>query len=381
MKKVLLALSVMLFGVATVAAAGEEFSEVEYYRKLAEKQLAEAQAKAEPEAPVAKAEVVVTGEPSAPEATVVYLPPPIPELCEPAYQYKEVYEYLECELEPAAPKNVIVATTQYFHSKSDDGAKFKVDGTRLKSSKGKANGMGFTLAYNRRFNDILSVAFMYEYAFLRVHSGIAVPEDFAFEAKENSRYNSHVIGIIPEFNFGEWGRFQPSIIQGFDRASGTETINGVTTDMKDRGDGTNVTSLMAWYEKDFDFEQGFKLSPYAGWRSLYVKIKPTHEHEWLHLVSAGLKFSYQKNGLGFNLRGGINHRTTKDDLPGYGNRAVAPGVVMFSHRANMDRTIGTFGAGVNFPIAKNALASVNYDGFIGKNTSAHTATLSLIFPF
>ncbi len=102
---------------------------------------------------------------------------------------------------------------------------------------------------------------------------------------------------------------------------------------------------------------------------------------WAHLVSGGMKLSYQNGALGFNLRGGINHRTSKDDLPGYASRAVAPGVVHFSHRANMDKTIGTVGAAVSYAINERAIIGVGYDGAFGKDTAAHTATISLVCPF
>lgn len=382
--------------VAVDVAAGE-FSEVEYYRKLAEKQLAEAIA-AEPE-PVSYVEPYVEPEPEyipAPPAPpiaqarvivepapVVYyeLPPPLPELSEPVYYYRE------CPEEAAPPKNVIVAIPQFHRSTVKSGASFDVGGMKLKSGKGHANGASVTLIYNRVFSELLSVAVLYEYAFLNVNSGSAVPADAydaGLRAHEDSRWRSHVVGVQPELNFGKWGRLTPSLIFGFDRASGTESVfqNGRlagTSSMNNQG--TNVISLMAWYEKDFDLGSGFKLTPYAGWRSLHVDVRPTDENLWVHLISGGLKASYQKGDVGFSLRGGVNHRTTRDDLPAYGNRAVAPGVIQFSHRANQDRTIGTFGAGVNFNIKKRAMVGINYDGYVGKDTTSHTGTLSFALPF
>ncbi|MCD8141000.1 MAG: autotransporter outer membrane beta-barrel domain-containing protein [Planctomycetaceae bacterium] len=102
---------------------------------------------------------------------------------------------------------------------------------------------------------------------------------------------------------------------------------------------------------------------------------------WTHLISGGFKVAYQRDRLGINLRAGVNHRTTSDDLPGYANRAVAPGVVHFSHRANMDRTVGAVGAGASYAINKHAIVGISYDGMFGKDTSAHIGSLSFAFPF
>lgn len=395
MRRVILVMALALFGVAQISVAneGEFFSEVEYYRKLAEKQLAEAQAQVEEEPEIEyEPEPVyeVIEKPQMPAVTAITLPPPMPELYEPVYMYKECVEEA-----PAPPKNVIVAIPQYFNS-TNKSAKFDVGGTKLKMSAGHANGAGITLLYNRVFSDVFSVAFMYEYGFMNVRGGMAVPDAPGIGGVEDSRWHSHVLGILPEFNFGKWGKLQLSLIQGFDRASGSETMTlpDGSADRRSIDDyGTNVTSLMAWYEKDFDIGcDGFKLTPYAGWRSLYVSVKDqnifakapgTREDDnlWVHLLSGGMKASYQKGAFNFHVRGGVSYRTTKDDVPGYGNRAVAPGVVQFSHRANLDRTVGSFGAGINFAIKKRAMVGIGYDGTVGKNTASHTGTLSFALPF
>lgn len=405
MKKVILVVAALCLSVASAAGAKDKvFSEVEYYRKLAEKQLAEARAEAEAEPepeivyepyvepepePVAVAEKQVVYE------TIVTMPPPMPELYEPAYTYREV---VECPEEPdGPPKNAIVAIPQYFHSRNSDST-FEFGGQKLQMAKGHANGAGITVVYNRQFTDMFSVAFMYEHTFMKVVGGMAVPEGTEFRAEDRTRWHSNVIGILPEFNFKEFGKLQLSVIQGFDRSSGTESLflpeDLGGPDQREVGSyGTNVTSLMAWYEKDFELGcTGFKLTPFAGWRSLYVKVKDQNDwtksagarlddNMWVHLVSGGLKASYQMGGIGFNARAGVSHRTTRDDIPGYGNRAVAPGVVQFSHRANLDKTVGAFGVGANFAIKKRAFVGVNYDAIVGKDTKTHTGTLSVALPF
>ncbi|MCC8108073.1 MAG: autotransporter outer membrane beta-barrel domain-containing protein [Planctomycetes bacterium] len=342
---------------ASVSASAEEFSEVEYYRQLQQ------------------------AENAAPETAVIV---------------KQPYEtWTEAACAPEPPKNVLVIMPQYHHSRNDQ-ANFKVGGDNLQMSKGHANGVSTTVIYNRRFTDLLSVAFMYEYAFMNVTGGMPMGRGADEGGFEDARWHSNVFGILPEFNFGKFGRLQVSYIAGFDRASGHERVvatNGAVERRSIDSSGTNVTSLMAWYEKDFDLGcSNWKLTPYAGWRSLYVVVKDANvwpagadvrsdSNLWAHLVSGGMKLSYQNGPLGFSLRGGINHRTTRDDLPGYASRAVAPGVVHFSHRANMDRTIGSVGAAVSYAINERAIVGVGYDGTFGKDTSAHTATLSLICPF
>lgn len=359
--------AVALAVAAPVMAAEEEFSEVEYYKKLAEKQLAETQ----PQPAVVPASPVIPAAPIAQATPVIY------------------YEIPE-EAEP--PANTFVAIPQYFHSRNDS-ARFKVGSQKLKMSKGHANGAGVTVLYNRRVTDWFSFALMYEYGFMNVTGGMAVPVPTADPAKEDSRWHSHVVGFLPEFTLGNLGKLQLSVIQGFDRASGHESIGADRRDIDDYG--TNVTSLMAWWEKDFQIGcSNWKVTPYAGWRSLYVAVKDANvwdpaapigtkadDNMWVHLISGGLKASYQSGPLGMSFRGGVNHRTSKDDVPGYGNRAVAPGVVHFSHRANLDKTVGTLGANINYRINDRAMVGAGYDALFGKDTSAHLGSLNFILAF
>ena len=363
MKKCILATLALTLTMSAMALAGEEeFSEVEYYKQLAEKQLAQP---ATPAVPVAAA------------TPVVY--------------YDETC--FDCEEDAPPPANVIAVIPQYFHSRNDAGT-FKVGGQKLKISKGRANGAGVTLAYNRRVTDWFSFALMYEYGFMNVRGGRATAEADPNPATERSRWHSNVVGFLPEFNFGEFGKLQLSVIQGFDRAKGHEYSLSNPVDRRDIDDyGTNVTSLMAWYEKDFQIGcSNWKITPYAGWRSLYVVVKDANvwgapagtkndDNLWVHLASGGVKASYLNGPLGINLRAGVSHRTSKDDIPGYGNRAVAPGVVHFSHKANLDKTVGSIGASISYAINKRAVVGIGYDATFGKDTSSHMGTLTFGFPF
>ncbi len=358
MKRFVLAAMMLLMAGVSIHAA-EEFSEVEYYEKLAAKKLAEAE--------------------------------PMPAA---VIDTKAYYQPVSC-FEDVPPANAFIVLNQYHHSRSDS-ATMKMGNQRLKTGKSRANGGSTTLIYNRVLNDWASVALMYEFGFMHVRGGMAVEDLPGVEGYERTRYRSNVVGILPEFKLGVFGKLQPSVILGFDRAtSGSETvIAGNNVDTRDiDGYGTNVISLMAWWEKDIELGcSNWKLTPYAGWRSLHVDIRKAHDWGqddgarnnsslWAHLISGGFKLAYQKDRLGINLRAGVNHRTTSDDLPGYANRAVAPGVVHFSHRANMDRTVGAVGAGMSYAINKHAIVGIGYDGMFGKDTSAHTGSLSFVFPF
>ncbi len=207
---------------ASLSASAEEFSEVEYYRQL---QAAENNDMA----------VIVKG---------------------PHEVWTEA---------PEPPKNALIIMPQYHHSRNSQ-ANFEVGGNNLKMSKGRANGVSTTIIYNRRFTDLLSVAFMYEYAFMNVDGGMPMGRPDNRGGFEDSRWHSNVFGILPEFNFGKFGRLQLSYIAGFDRASGNERVvpaNGDPTLVRPiDSHGTNVTSLMAWYEKDFNLGcSNWKLTP------------------------------------------------------------------------------------------------------------------------
>lgn len=282
--------------------------------------------------------------------------------------------------------------SQYFNSRSKK-AKLKYGSQRLEMAKGKSDGAGFSLVYNRKVNDYLDLGFMYQYTFMNVDSGYPVARGSGLGNKESSRWNSHSLGVMPKFDLGAYGRLQFGVLQSFDRAKGYEQREGPAgtfTRMNLKKYGHDVTSLTAWYEKDFQIGCNWKFTPYAGWNSRYVDVKDKNDfarnttyndYYWVHLASGGLKLAYQQGAFGFNLRGGVSHRFSKNDVHGYGARAVAPGVLQYSHNANLDRTVGTAGAGVTYSFTKRAAMNLGYDGYFGKYTRSHTGTLSFTFAF
>ncbi len=343
-KAFVVALAVALLA-APRARAGEEFNEIAYYTKLAEKQLAAAAA-----------------------APADYRGP--------ESEYEE------------AKADALAVIPRYFHSRND-GARFTFNGRDMKMSKGRANGAGAALVYTRRVTDWFSFGLLYEYAFLNVAGGMAVPAAETNPAREDSRWQSHTVGILPEFSLDDFGRLRLSVTQGFDRADGHEELGAARRDMD--GHGSDVTSLMAWLEKDFQpAGSGWTFTPYAGWRSLYTSIRDRNDwltggrdddSLWAHLVAAGAKVSFRCGALGVSFQGGVSHRVSGDDIPLFGSRAVAPGVTQFSHRANLDKTVGAVGANLNYCINNRALVGVGYSGMFGKDTGSHTGSLNFIVPF
>ncbi len=316
---------------------------------------------------------------------------------------REAYIEYQCQQvqpEEQGPGAMLVVVPQYFRS-NNSNMTHKVKGTELYTAKGHANGGGITLLGTKRFSEYLSLGLTYEFGFMRYNGGGTLPYaahmgGAAMRLKENAQ--SHVVGGIADVNLKQFGKFQFSVIQGFDFLDGDETRYTPTggVDMRSTDDNKQrVTSLMAWYEKDFNLCNNWTLGGYAGWRTLYAHIMDQNNwnvqanspfakqdtHAWIHLASGGLKLAYQNGPFGFSLRGGINHRTTKDNLPGYANRATAPGVVQFAYHANVDRTVGTFGAGVSYAINPRCIVTAGYDAYVGKDTNVHTGTLGLVFPF
>lgn len=349
-------MAVLMYMTAVATVSGQEFGETAFQRRMAGKQDVDATRQMDPGFLTSFAAAAALANAN----------------CEPAAQ-------------PAGPpKNVIVAVPHYHYSRSDEGAGFEFNNMQFKSGKGQARGDGVTLVYNRIFSEVFSVGFMYEYTFMRVKSGAALPAemyDMGARVYENSRWYSHGVGILPKFDFGRWGRFMPFLTLGYDRVSGgTEStyIPGLAPIHRDmNGDGgTDLGNIMLWYEKDFEVKEGFKLTPYAGSQNLHIKVRGTDTKMWAHFLSGGLKASYLVGKVNLSARAGIHHRTTHGEFAGWGSRIVAPGVAHFTHKATQDRTVGTFGAGAEFMV-KRMLVGVNYDGWAGKDTSTHMGSLTL----
>lgn len=290
---------------------------------------------------------------------------------------------LTCKDE-TGPYNTIVVIPQYFNSRSDGTTIDYLGAHNMKVKKSRGQGAGVALAYSRKLSDMFSLTFLYEYAFMHIRGGSPYDPNVYSNAKTTERWDSHIAAVALDTNLDRWGRFNLSFAQAWDRGSGGNHYwapNGNYAGRVDiDGQGFNISVGMLWYEVDFEFCNNWKLTPYAGWRSIYADIRP-EGNVWIHLLSGGLKLSYSKDNFGFNIRAGVNHRNTRDDLPSFGTRAVAPGVLHFAHRVNMDRTVATYGVGFSYAVNKNFAVGVGYDGFAGKDTIAHMGTLTFAIPF
>lgn len=302
-----------------------------------------------------------------------------------------------CEPNPCdeGPKNSLVVIPQYFHAKHDSMT-FRIDGTKnaIKAAKGTSNGVGVTMLLNHKFSDFFGMSLFYEFVHMDYTGGAVVPNLPIAGGREKQDVNSHAVGLFGDLNFNAWGKLNLSLIQAFDSYHGGEvwTFTSAPPIYRDTNDfQVRVTSLMAWYEKDFEPAPFFKITPYAGWRTLYAHVEDqnvwgtiadkTKDNDWIHLASGGVKLGYQCGKVGLGVRGGFNYRVTRTAGPGFASRAVAPGVTHFAFRNNADRIIGTFGTNITYPVTERFIVGLGYDGYVGKDTNAHMGTLTGVLVF
>jgi hypothetical protein len=184
-------------------------------------------------------------------------------------------------------------------------------------------------------------------------------------------------------------------MEGFDYYSGRETMhvdnaNGrFTTSLSANDFHDRVFSFIVWWDKDFEINETWKIDPYLGWRTVDVQLEkmndfanpndPKHDSSVVHLVSGGLKFKYNSGPLGMYFRAGVNHRLRKDPVPGFASRAVAPSVVNLGFMSNWDRTVATYGLGINYFLPSQVVLDFSYNGAAGSNTTLHTFGAAIVF--
>lgn len=296
--------------------------------------------------------------------------------------------------ESAAPQNAIIVIPQYYYS-SNSETTVSLNNVMQGDGKGdytvgksRGQGAGIALAYNRKLSDTFSLTVLYEYAFMAIRGGDSNAKN-ALWSKDlygntaSNRWSSHIAGAVLDVNLKEAGRLNFTLAQAWDRDNEdpdhTDHYSG----------GFNISVAQVFYEIDFNFCNKWTLTPYAGWRTIYADLIANDgsnpnglaDDVWIHLITGGLKLSYAAEKFGFHIRGGVNHRLTSDDLPSFGTRVVAPGVMHFAHRTNMDQTVGSYGIGVTYPARDNLTFGLSYDGFAGKSTVAHMATLVGVLAF
>ncbi|MDR1050693.1 MAG: autotransporter outer membrane beta-barrel domain-containing protein [Deltaproteobacteria bacterium] len=289
---------------------------------------------------------------------------------------------------------LVLVMVPEFHYTSTQATKGTIDGHRFKMDSGHSETGSFLVTGTKPLTDVFSLGFFYQYAMGTYKGGLMVADLPVLSGASDVRVNSHVIGILGNFNFAQYGRLETSLLQVFEDFSGNETVvspGGPDTqsqnDFKDR-----ATSLMAWYMLDFQASPSVTLTPYLGWRSIYVVLKNQTDwannpddrvdsHAWTHLGTAGLKATWHAGLLSLNARLGVNRRISKNDVPGFTSRATAPGVAHLGWNNSWDRNLVSWGAGLGYVVPEIFVFEIGYNGFAGSDTSAHTFNLAAIFPF
>lgn len=293
------------------------------------------------------------------------------------------------------PKDAFVIIPQYFYSHYDS----LNSNTGLKSGSGHSNGAGFTAIATKDINKYLALSFMYQFVYMKQEGGGFLPNavaDTGVTAHSTQDVTAHGFGLIADIDTQGYGLFNLSLIQGFDEFGGNITTHAPdgtplgTTSCENFSD--RVTSLMAWYLYPWKFDANWTLTPYAGWRSVYVDLKnidgieDNDDHAWAHFVSGGAKIGYDQdfnpNGFfGCDLRAGFNWRVSHDDIPGFAIRALAPGVAEPAYNGNFDPIVATFGVGAHYVWPGSVVLFGGYDGFMGADTFISTFTIGASIPF
>lgn len=296
------------------------------------------------------------------------------------------------------PNHWVILFIPEFHYGEHGSMKSKLTGdTKLKTSGGHSTTMNFSFAAARPINETVSLSGMFQYAHTEYSGGLFTADMNGHDGSTSMYINTFLFGLTADFDFKEYGRVGLALAQAWDMYTGNEVYEVYghgekrkIDDFKSRG-----TSIMAWYDVDVPLAEKWTLVPYAGWRSLYADVRNTNmfayaagtdaalddSNNWIHLISGGGKIQYKDGLFGAYARAGINHRLTSDDIPGYASRATAPGVIHQGVMIQMDRTVGAWGAGINYVIPGSCILDLSYNGFAGVDANFHTATLALILPF
>jgi hypothetical protein len=294
-----------------------------------------------------------------------------------------------------AARGVTVLLIPEFHQSSHGELHTILDGSPLKSSKGHSTVGTLTFLAVKPITDRFSLSFIYQYGYADYKGGLLVVDAPGWEGESHIEVEAHLAGFLGDFKFKEAGNFQVSLLEVWDIYKGHETAitpwGEVDTRRVDAFDD-RVFSFLVWWDKDFPITDKWTADPYLGWRSVKVNLMDMNDwvaapgtlkdgNAWTHLAAGGVKFKYSSGLLGFYLRAGINYRVTKDDVVGYTSRAVAPGVTNLGFMTSWDRTVGSYGLGLNYVFPGTMILDFGYNGAAGEDTLYHTVSLSLIFPF
>ncbi|MDR1079382.1 MAG: autotransporter outer membrane beta-barrel domain-containing protein [Deltaproteobacteria bacterium] len=287
----------------------------------------------------------------------------------------------------------IIPEWDYVHHGNVTG---KIGGTKLKLSEGTSQSYALIFIAGKQFTDWLKVSFLYKYGYTSYKAGMLVPDEAAFEGRSKINLSSHLAGFIANFTSRTAGNFEVSVMEAWDTYSGNETqyFNGVPERRSVTAFDDRVFSFIAWWDKDFSLSQNWLIDPYVGWRTVQVVLNDmnnwgpgtgptdfTSDSSVTNLVSYGVKFKYNSGLTGFSFRLGANHRLSKEPIPGFASRAMAPNATNLGFMTCWDQTVGTWGLGFSYVVPETMVIAINYDGAGGSNTLMHTATAAFVFMF
>jgi hypothetical protein len=259
-------------------------------------------------------------------------------------------------------------------------------GVTLSQSDGESTGFGITFLAQKIFSPAFTLSFIYQYAYTDYSGGNLFPTNAPGYSTTAQHAYSNMAGLIATINLGAFGVIEPSLLQAWDAYHGVEQVydpagNLLSSSPPSVADD-RATSLMAWYTRPFKLSDSLTLTPYLGWRSVFVVINQNDQtnNAWAHLASGGLSLKYDSGPISLILRGGFNHRVSKSDIPGLSSRAVAPGVTHFGYHTSFARTIGTYGVAFDYAFGPG-LIEISYDGFAGEDVTYHKGAAVLVFFF
>jgi hypothetical protein len=292
-----------------------------------------------------------------------------------------------------------VALIPEFDYVSHGDARGVIDGTALKIASGTSKSYALTFIAGKQFTDWLKVSFLYKYSYTTYKAGLLVADQDNLSGTSDVSLASHLMGFIGNFTFPTAGNFEVSVMEAWDIYSGEETSYfvdnaGVAHESK-RSAGSfddRVFSLIVWWDKDFPVNGSWTVDPYLGWRTVQVVLNDMNDFTGpagtlrsdssvAHLAAGGLNLKYNAGPLSLKLRGGVNHRVTKNPIPGFASRANAPNEINLGYMSCWDRTVGTWGLGLSYVIPETMVFSVNYFGAAGPETVMHSATAAFVFLF
>jgi hypothetical protein len=272
-----------------------------------------------------------------------------------------------------------------------------IEGTELWIASGDSKAYSVTIIAGKQINDWFKLSFLYEFSYTKYSGGLLSPTSVpGLSGHTDMTDSAHLVGLIANFTSKTIGNIEVSLMEAWDIYSGTETMTMNGAELSRRSAGAfddRVFSFIVWWDKEFAINDSWTIDPYLGWRSVQVELHGMNDFtqndpsvlkndsSYTHIVSGGLKFKYSSGLSSFYLRAGVNHRLTKDPIPGFSSRAVAPGVVNLGFMSNWDRTIATWGIGYTRVVPGKFVIDISYNGGKGSNTNLHTATAALVFLF